>query len=329
MELLKKRLAEWLKDELKFDLDQEKTYITNLRRDKAKFLGFTLFIHKKNISRVRHKSGRIFRRRSNERLFVGVDHDRIKSRMVRLHIINKEYRPRHVGLYCSLKPWEIVMKFSGKLTGFLNYYYGYLTYPSDLGAYYYILRYACLKTLAYRMKISVSRIQEIYGDRMCIKKTIRMTNFKTGTHTVKEQYVKFPRYLEIMNAIGKRLALEQETKKKNKEEIEKVSVKNLTERITITPMDALETINIKANVRTGSKTDGLCCICGVENSRNNPIEMHHIRHIHKGRIIGFSLIMKSLHRKRIPCCKQCHNKIHKGLYDGIALSDLHNPEMTY
>ena len=40
VEVLKRRLTEWLKDELKFKLDQDKTYITNLKKNKAKFLGF-------------------------------------------------------------------------------------------------------------------------------------------------------------------------------------------------------------------------------------------------------------------------------------------------
>jgi group II intron reverse transcriptase/maturase len=329
VEVLKKRLTEWLRNELKFELDQEKTYTTNLRKGKAKFLGFTLFIHKKNISSVKNKDGRIFRRRSNERLFTGIDHDRVKSRMIGLQIIDEKYKPRHVGLYCSLKPWEIVTKFSQKLTGFLDYYYNYLIYPSDLGAYYYILRYACLKTLAYRMKISVSKIHKVYGEKMNMKKTIRMIDSKTNTHTIKEGYVKFPRYLEAMDAVGDRFALDLKSKKENKEEKGTITIKNLTEKINTTPMDPLETIKLRANVRTGSKTDGLCCVCSAENSPNNLIEIHHIKHIYKGKIIGFSLIMKSLHRKRIPCCRQCHIKIHKKLYDGIALRDLHNPEVAY
>ena len=133
--------------------------------------------------------------------------------MIGLQMINHKYQPRHVGLYCNLKPWDIITKFSQKLIGFLNYYYGYLTYPSDLGTYYYILRYACLKTLSYRMKISISRIQKIYGDKMYMKKTIRMINSKIGTYTVKETYVKFPRYLEAMDVIGNRLALEKENER--------------------------------------------------------------------------------------------------------------------
>lgn len=257
VEVLKKRLTEWLRNELKFELDQEKTYITNLRKGKAKFLGFTLFIHKKNISKVKNKDGRIFRRRSNERLFMGIDHDKVKSRMIGLQMIDEKYKPRHVSLYCRLKPWEIVTKFSQKLTGFLNYYYNYLTYPSDLGVYYYILRYACLKTVAYRMKISVSKIHKVHGEKMNMKKTIRMIDSKTNTHTIKEGYVKFPRYLEAMDAVGDRFALDLKSKK----EIEKGTItnKNLTEKMSTTPIDPLETINFRANVRTGSKTYGLWC----------------------------------------------------------------------
>jgi hypothetical protein len=134
------------------------------------------------------------------------------------------------------------------------------------------------------MKISISRIQKICGDKMYMKKTIRMINSKIGAYTVKEAYVKFPRYLEAMDAIGNRLALEKENKKKMKEE--KISAQNLMEKTIPTPMDPLSAINIRVNVRTGFKTDGLCC-------------------------------------------RQCHLKIHKGLYDGIALSDLHNPELAY
>lgn len=46
-------------------------------------------------------------------------------------------------------------------------------------------------------------------DKMYMKKTIRMINSKIGTYTVKETYVKFPRCLEVMDAIGNRLALER------------------------------------------------------------------------------------------------------------------------
>lgn len=321
---LKEHITKWLKENLELDLDQEKTYITNLKKNKAKFLGFTLFRHKKNISRLKHKkTGRVYRRRSNDRLFVGIDHERVKNRMKEVQIINDKYFPRHVGLFCSLKPWDIVTKFNQKTIGFINYYYAELAYPSDLGYYYYALRYSCLKTLSHRMRISISQIQKIYGNRIVMTKIERGRDPKTGLIKEKEGIVFFPEYLEIMDKIGDRIASEviQGTKL-----IPDLKFANVIEGLDPLPLDALETINIKVNVRTGSKIDKNCCICGIISTPNNPIEMHHIKHIRKGKIVGFSLIMKSLGRKRIPCCKQCHRRIHNGDYDGLSLSDLHSPE---
>ena len=56
--------------------------------------------------------------------------------------------------------------------------------------------------------------------------------------------------------------------------------------------------------------------------------MHHIKHIRKGKVTGFAQVMKSLGRKRIPCCKECHIKIHKGEYNGVSLQSLYDPEMV-
>ena len=42
VEVLKRRLSEWLKDELKFKLDQDKTSITNLKKKQSKIFGFYL-----------------------------------------------------------------------------------------------------------------------------------------------------------------------------------------------------------------------------------------------------------------------------------------------
>jgi hypothetical protein len=67
----------------------------------------------------------------------------------------------------------------------------------------------------------------------------------------------------------------------------KILAQNLMEKTTPTLIDPLSAINIRVSIRTGSKADGLCCICGVENSPNNPIEMHHIKHIYKRKIISY------------------------------------------
>ena len=53
--------------------------------------------------------------------------------------------------------------------------------------------------------------------------------------------------------------------------------------------------------------------------------MHHVRHIRKfdqGAPKGFTRVMAALNRKQVPVCKACHERIHRGEYDGLSLKDL-------
>jgi hypothetical protein len=61
-----------------------------------------------------------------------------------------------------------------------------------------------------------------------------------------------------------------------------------------------------------------CLVCGAKDN----VEMHHVKHIRKGDIKGFTKIMQILNRKQIPVCRDCHMKIHRGTYDGISLNKL-------
>ena len=52
--------------------------------------------------------------------------------------------------------------------------------------------------------------------------------------------------------------------------------------------------------------------------------MHHVKHVRKEgfRYKGFHEQMALLNRKQIPLCKDCHKKVHAGLYDGPSLENL-------
>jgi nicotine oxidoreductase len=71
-------------------------------------------------------------------------------------------------------------------------------------------------------------------------------------------------------------------------------------------------------MRTLGILDHPCWICGSTEQ----IEMHHIKHLKRVKSVGFVQIMQALNRKQIPVCRPCHNKIHKGKYDGLALNQL-------
>jgi predicted HNH restriction endonuclease len=78
---------------------------------------------------------------------------------------------------------------------------------------------------------------------------------------------------------------------------------------------------MNVRLRTRSKLGLPCVVCGDPNR----VQMHHVRHIRKfedGAPRGFTRVMAALNRKQVPVCKACHERIHRGEYDGLSLKDL-------
>lgn len=64
-----------------------------------------------------------------------------------------------------------------------------------------------------------------------------------------------------------------------------------------------------------------CWVCGNDEK----IQMHHVKHLRKNidpKQNGFTNLMAKLNRKQIPVCITCHQKIHRGEYNGISLKSL-------
>lgn len=68
-------------------------------------------------------------------------------------------------------------------------------------------------------------------------------------------------------------------------------------------------------VRSHFVFNSSCLICHATEN----IEMHHVHHLRKKPKKGFLKIKSQLHRKQIPVCLSCHNKIHSGNYNGDSL----------
>lgn len=93
--------------------------------------------------------------------------------------------------------------------------------------------------------------------------------------------------------------------------------------ITTPPIDFM-TLH-KANLRTSFKLTTACTICGAQSDLQN----HHIKPIKHGQgkftgYKGFDKLVASLGRKQITVCRPCHNSIHSGQYNNIALEDLYD-----
>ena len=274
---LKNRLTTWLWKNLKLKLDQEKTYITELKRGQAMFLGFSFFTHNRNMTRVRdEKTGKtLFRRRAEDFLYIGIDHKKIKTRMIDHQMINTEYKTRRVNLYTNLFPWDIVMKFRQKMLGFFNYYYPHLSSKADLSKYYYFFYYSCCKTIAYRVKKSITQIAKTHGSDLRMKYNVVKKDLKTNKIITKKYYVYFPEYKQTMNDISQRLIRNQKKEKKIRNKYRDIINNDRTK-----PMDPLTTLKINVNTRrTGSKIYKICCCCCTGHTRSNPIEMRHCKHL--------------------------------------------------
>jgi len=76
-----------------------------------------------------------------------------------------------------------------------------------------------------------------------------------------------------------------------------------------------------ANLISRSSLGLPCIIC---SSEEDPVEMHHVKHVRKQgfRYQGFHQQMALLNRKQVPLCKNCHKKVHAGLYNGPSLETL-------
>jgi len=329
---LKEYFTTWLKEKLQWTLDDRKTLITDLSKAKTKFLGYTIYKKKKRIIKKKFKN-KIFRQRSTVPLTIGIDHDRVIERLIVGKILTeKTKKPRSMPIYMVLKSWRIVEKFKQRLEGLANYYHRIITYPSELNYYHYIYKFSCLKTLARKMNKSISQISKIYGIRMQIDYQETYMKNSGDINTI-EKKSNFPTYREMMKRLKNR------TEIANKEMYNRIrNSKNkriYEEKIGYEDIIALESQiadpfsmdNVAVNLRSHYQLKSYCSICGKKSTPKNKIEMHHIKHVRKGKTSGFANIMKALNRKTIPTCQSCHKLIHAGKYDGYDIRSLHDPNI--
>ena len=329
MKRKKKEISEWLEEELKMKLDSEKTLLTNLHREKAKYLGFTVFRKKKRIIRKVNKNGIVFRQRSTTDITLGIDHERIKERLIAGKILDKKHKPRSNPIYQQQRPYYIILKYKQRIEGLYNYYCVPITYMNELNHYHYIYKFSCLKTLARRMNISSKAITLKYGRNL----TMQEPGIKKGKNK-KIRTVSYPSYAEITRKSKNFKEKEKRQmfiriKKKGSERktyLENISMNEITSTEWATH-DPFSMNNIAVNLRTLYQLKTHCSVCGCEASPERKIVMHHVKHIRKGKVSGFTKHMKGLNRKSIPVCNICHLKIHKGEYDGKKLKDLYDIEL--
>lgn len=313
---LKEMASEFLMRDLGLVLSPDKTKITNAKEERVKFLGFSLcyFAKNKKILNIKNKSirkelfqkdkyttiaNRLKSRTHNKRttgnqLVIGIDQDRLEFKLATKRFTDeKALRGHRKAEWNVLSDFEIVMRYNYVIRGLINYYSNSIRDFSTLNKYIYLLNYSCYHTLANKHNSSIRKTLKKYGN------PIKVSQLDTKG---KEKIQTLIGYKE-----GKLIAKSLANRK----------VKN---------SDDSDFLSVRVNWRTTYKLNKYCVICGSEKE----VEMHHVKHVRKmGKgEEGFGQVINMLNRRQICVCKVCHRRIHAGLYDGMKLTDLYDPELA-
>jgi len=290
-EQVKEEIATFLSQHLKLTLSKEKTKITHAREDQARFLGTFLRIGRGGEQRVtttRNGSARPIRRRStgSETVMTTPIGDLIKK----LHakgFCTATGHPKTKTEWTHLEPDQLILLYNGINRGLQNYY-RFTDNFSNLTRIQYILKFSLAYTLATKFKCSLHQIFKRFGS---------VPTIQVSKDSKQERHITFY----------------------NNTDWEKQRNGFLIGRTDV------DLLRWSLRLRSRSKLGKPCCIC----YSTEQVEMHHVRHIRKmgaKKLKGFNAILQALNRKQLPVCAGCHQKIHRGEYDGLRLSDLaYNP----
>lgn len=279
----------FLEETLKLETSAEKTLITNIKNDRANFLGAQIRIwtsrthdskhtirkYKEVKRKVRVSTGRVILLAPLKKLVQKLaDQGICKIR----NFEKRDIIPQRKTAWVNLETYEIVKKYNQVWKGILNYY-SFAWNRSQLNLIQYLLQHSAACTLMNKLKLNSRK--------------------------------------QVFQRFGTQLSTPHEHNKKNIARFEIRKSLTRINKFNINPTIPFETFY--HNIRSKSKLDLDCLICG---ERNN-IEMHHIRSLKTGITDNsFNQIMKNIQRKQIPVCRNCHNRIHRGEYDGPSLKEL-------
>lgn len=182
----KNKIRSFLKYELGLTLSEEKTKITKLTTEPAKFLGYEI-----KMDKTRKDKNNRQRRVGRNTPVIGVDKARLKERMEWRGYLKKG-KPREQPAWSTLTDYEIVSKYNAVIRELVNYYAAIISYKSTLNYYVYILEYSCYKTLCQKHRTTVKKLIRKNGIPLKVERpkkddgTIELLSVRTYAKVLKE-----------------------------------------------------------------------------------------------------------------------------------------------
>ncbi len=283
---IREEIAEFLKEELKLELSMDKTLITHAAKGRARFLNYEINAGIVNDKLTKGTDG-IKKRALNYRIQLRMPKDVLKKWVDKY---TKGNKPIHRNELIYQSDYDIVMKYNLELRGLYNYYILALN-VYNLNELKYYMECSLVKTLACKHKCKATKIYRLYknNNAKAIQVIIPRANKKN-----------------LIAGFG-------DIKLKRK----KVFNKNHQE-------DKYLTIYQNRSELLRRMLRDKCELCGG----NENIQVHHIKKISdlkrrnegKKDIPEWKKMMITRNRNTLVVCKDCHNLIHYGKYDGKKLT---------
>ena len=292
-ELIKEKIRRFLKS-IGLELSTEKTLITHARSGKARFLNYqiNLMNNDTKVSKIKKHSiaGKHKRRSINQQLYFSIPPDVVHKWLRR---VQKKGRSHYRGELLNLSDYDIISTYETELQGLINYY-SRVHNQQRLHYLRYQWKQSLIKTLAAKYRTKMRKIRRKYE---------RFTN------------------------VVKQKIIGVEIQRKNKKPLRATFGRKPIQRcIGMTIVDKIQTIYIKRNELIKRLLAEVCELC---NAKNVPLEGHHIRKLKdlKKKWNGkekpkWVQKMIKIRRKALFVCKNCHQSIHSGQYDGRRLTQV-------
>jgi group II intron reverse transcriptase/maturase len=284
-EEIKRQLSEFLADSLKLELSREKTLITHGRTEAARFLGYDLTVNQSNDKLDTKRYSRAINGR------VGM---KVPIEVIKRHgrSFKQNGKPIHRREWVDDSIYSIISRYQTIYRGIVNYYrMAYNLHRLD--ELKYVMEVSLTKTLASKLKISVSQVYKKFG---------KVLQTSEGDRKVLEHIV------------------EREGKKPLTARWGNISLKwNPRTELDDCPGSVWNVTRTEVEQRIQAEECALC------HSKED-IQVHHIRALEdlfkRGRPAppGWKQTMASRKRKSLEVCRTCHIRIHSGQYDGTSLS---------
>ena len=276
-EMIKAKLTEFIRNELKMELSQEKTLITH-SNESARFLGYDVRVRRDQ--QVKPWKNCKQRTMNNTVELLIPLKDKVKKYLfnkgaVKQRTDNGKLEPVARVDLTRNTDLEIVTTYDAEIRGLCNFYFLASNYRS-LNYFSYLMEYSCLKTLAWKHRCKLSKIYDKY---------------RIG---------------------AKRWGIPYETK--NGKKVRKLTKFNETDgKRCDDVIPTIITIIAKGRTTIDSRLKAYRCeLCGYEG-KGRKYEVHHVNKVKnlKGKE-PWEVVMIAKRRKTLVVCHECHQKIHHG-----------------